>query len=176
VLEAASSNDEPTRLIALSSLVNFRSPKVVEALAVAACDVSDQVQAAAIGFLAARSEAEATEVLVDHLLLERSGNRSRAALLVPNVARVAGLLRALEHAGEELAAAITSLLVRINRPEARTALYSAARSKNVGARKAALSSIAAGPRHPDKTALLEYAAANDSDSNVRQISTLLLAE
>lgn len=175
VLAAASSADVPTRLMALSALVSFPSPLVLGALSSAASDPDEQVSATAIGYLAARPEQEATEVLVELLASDSTRERARSALLVPSDGRVAGLLVALESAGDELAPHVVSILSRIERSEARAALVAAMKLLNVAARKAAATGLAA-RRDLEALVALREAAESDPNPEVRQISSLLLRE
>jgi HEAT repeat protein len=175
VMSAAASSDMSTRLIALSAMVSFQAPIVVGALSSAAVDSDEQVRAAAIGFLATRSEQEATEVLVELLGSDTTRELAKTALQVPNVGRVAGLLAALETANDELAPLLISVLARIQRPEARKAMITAIKLRNVAARKAAATGLAAN-RDAEKIAVLREAADNDPDRSVRNICALLIAD
>jgi HEAT repeat protein len=175
VVTALNSSDAPTRLIALSALVNFASPTVLSSLTAAGSDLDEQVRSAAIGFLAARPELEATEVLVEFLLSESRRDRAKAALLIPSQSRVAGLLASLQTASDELAPILMTILSRIDRKEARGALLASMKIPNVAARKAAVA-ILATRRDSEMTGLLREAAENDPDLAVRNISSLLLRD
>jgi HEAT repeat protein len=175
VLAAVRDSDMPTRLMALSALVSFSSPLVVGALSSATADEDEQVRSTAIQFLAGRPEQDATEVLVDLLGTELNRELAKAALLVPAAGRVAGLLIVLESASDEMAPRLISILSRIERPEARAALLSAMKLKNVAARKAAASGLSA-RQDREMTAALSDASDNDSDPDVRQICSLLLRD
>ncbi|MGE0527767.1 MAG: HEAT repeat domain-containing protein [Bdellovibrionales bacterium] len=173
VLNAVSAPDAPTRLMALSALVNFPSGRVLGALSSAATDSSEQVSSAAIDFLSARPEQEATEVLVELLKSEATRDRARAALLVASEGRSAGLLVALESANDEFAPILISVLSRLETPEARSALLWAMKLNNAAARKAAATSLAA-RRDPELIAAVREAEQNDPDPEVRKICTLVL--
>lgn len=175
LLSAASAADVPTRLMAMSAMVSFPSPLVLGALSTAASDPDEQVSSTAIGFLAGRSEQEATEILIELLENDSARERAKTALLVPSEGRVAGLLVALESADDELAAQLISILSRIDRAEARSALLAAMKLNNAAARKAAAVGLAA-RRDPEMTAVLQEAAENDPDAGVRETCSVLLRE
>ncbi len=175
LLSAVSSSDPATKLMALSAVAQFPSSRVVGALSSAASDRDEQVSASAIAFLGGRREQEATEVLVELLAIPALKNKAKAALLIPSEGRVAGLLIALASADHELAAILISILSRLQRPEARTALLSAFRLNNVAARKAAAQALAA-RRDSEMVSALQEAEENDPDQEVRQICSLLLRQ
>jgi HEAT repeat protein len=175
VLAAAASSDMPTKLVAISALVNFPSPLVLDALSKAASDSDEQVRACAIGLLAARPEQEATEVLIELLQNPATHDRARTALMLPSEGHVAGLLVALENAEEGLAPELLSILSRIDRPETRSALLSAFKMRNVAARKAAATVLAA-RRDPEMTSALLEAMEKDPAAEVREMCSLLLRE
>lgn len=175
VIAAMGSADVATRLIAISAIVAFPSPLVLGALSSAAADADEQVRSAAIGFLAARPEMEATETLVELLKSESTLNRAKAALLVPQANRSSGILMALESANDEISAILISILLRSSRPDSKKALFAAMKSNNVAARKAAATGLGTN-RDAEKTAILREAAENDPDIGVRDICTLMLSE
>ncbi len=161
--------------MALSALSNFSSERALATLSLAASDSDEQVSASAVAFLSARREEEATEVLIELLAVPELAEKAKSALLVATETRAAGLLVALEAADHELAAVLISVLARLQRPEARVALLSAMKLNNVAARKAAASALAA-RRDREMMSVLQEAAENDMDSEVRQICTLLLRQ
>lgn len=174
ILAEINSPDATNRLLALSALVNFPSPKVFGALRAAGSDPDELVRSAAIGFLSARSDQEATEVLVELLSEERTREKARAGLSVPSAGRAGGLLVALESANDELAPLLISILSRLKPVSAKKSLLAAMRLNNVAARKAAATGIASQERSDDMTNALREAAENDPDREVRQICKLLL--
>jgi HEAT repeat protein len=174
LLGAMTADDSVTRLVAISAMANFASPAVIDALARAAGDRDEQVRTAAIGFLAARPEQEATEILVHLLVSPASRERAANGLLVPSHGRAAGLLAALETADDELAPLLTSTLAKLRQPDATSALLQSIQLANVAARKAAASTLAA-VGTPPAIAALKQAAASDPDPGVRQICALVLA-
>lgn len=175
VFDAIGSEDTATRLIALSAIVNFVSPRVVGALSEAARDKNEQIRSAAIGFLSSRPEREATGAMLALLKEGEDAEKLKLALQIPNAGRIGGLVAALEDADEEMAPAIVSILARLPRPETRNALLSAMKSKNISARRA-VAAVLSASRDPEKIAALRDAAENDPDEGVRQICSLLLAE
>lgn len=175
LLAAAVSGDPATKLMALSALSNFSSERALATLSSAASDPDDQVSTSAVTLLSSRREEEATEVLVELLSVANLAERARAALLVPTETRASGLLIALQAADHELAGVLISILSRLQRPEARVALLSAMKLNNVAARKAAAPVLAA-RRDREMTSILQEAAENDPDDEVRRICTLLLRQ
>jgi HEAT repeat protein len=175
ILAEINSSDAPTRLIALSALVGFPSPKVFGALSAAGSDPDEQVRSASIGFLSIRPEQEATEMLVELLSNERTHEKAKAALLIPSAGRTSGILIALESAGDELATMLISILSRLDHVDF-TALLSAMKLNNVAARKAAATAIAVHINRPEMAEALKDGAENDPDREVRLICKLLLNE
>lgn len=175
LLSAASSADVATRLMALSAIANFTTGRVLGALSSAASDSDEQVSTSAISLLGTRREQEATEVLVELLSVPALAERAKVALFSPSEGRTAGILVALDSADHELAATLVSILSRLQRPEARIALLSAMKLNNVAARKAAAPALAA-RRDPEMVSVLQEAAENDPDQEVRQICALLLRQ
>jgi HEAT repeat protein len=175
ILAATASDDASTRLVAISAIGGFESPDALTALARAASDLDEGVRSAAIGYLAARPGQAATDVLIH--LLRGSGDRERvlAALAIPTVGRIAGLVAALEMADDELAPQLASALARLRRPDATAALLEALSSPNVRARKAVATTLAAiGSK--DVLAALKRSASSDPDPEMRLICSLLLSQ
>ncbi len=173
IITAARSEDAPTRLIALSAMINYHPANILESLSTAATDPDSQVSSAAIDLLAGVRGQEATEVLVGLLLNPHYKEKAETALLTPKEGRTAGLLVALESADDELAVLLISILTRLNRPEARDALLAAMQLNNTAARKAAASGLAA-RRDPEMLALLKEASEIDPSQEVRDICSLLI--
>ncbi len=176
ILSEVHSKDSPTRLIALSALVNFNSPEVFPALQTAAADADEQVRAAAIGFLAARSESEATVVLINLMKVERSREKAMNALMMARPGRIDGILAALANADDELAPELVNVMMRLSQYQAREGLLAAIKMKNTAARKAAATGIAALRADPSMLSALKDGSENDPDRQVRQIFKLLLNE
>ena len=174
MLAAASSGDAATRLVALSAFGGFRSPEVLRALQRAAEDEDEGVRTAAIGFLAATPGGAATRMLTDLLHPKSLREPIVAALSVQIEGRVAGLEEALAEADDETAAALTSALARLHRPDASAVLMAAMSAPNVAARKAAASALAV-LATKDALAVLQKAAHDDPEPEVRQICAVLLA-
>lgn len=176
ILSEISSPDAPTRLIALSALVNFPTPKVFSILSSAGSDSDEQVRAAAIGFLAARPEQEATEMLVELLVNEKTKDKAKAGLLIPSAGRISGMLVSLETANDELATTLVTLLSKHRGEDSFNSLITAMKSNNVAARKAAAPALATHKNKPEILEALKDGAENDPDREVRQICKLLLNE
>jgi HEAT repeat protein len=175
LLEALATPDTATRLVALSALAALRAPAVLPTLSQAAADADEQVSTAAVGFLSARPEQEATEVLVGLLSSPAARERALSALAVPATGRVSGLRAALEGASDELAPLLTSVLARLQRHDATAALLDALKAGTLAARKAAAGTLSAVGTPPAMAALRE-AAAGDPDPGVRQVCSLLLSQ
>jgi HEAT repeat protein len=173
IQSAALSDDPSTRLLALSTMSHFVSPHVVVTLSLAALDVDQNVSAAAIGFLSARAEQDATEVLIELLHTMKTRENARTALLVPSQNRVPGLVAALKEATDETAPVLISILSRFGRPDARRAIIVAMTEGNVAVRKATATALASRP-DPDMQAALRCAANHDEDESVRKICEILL--
>ncbi len=173
LLTAIKSADPATRLVALSAAANFPTERVLGSLSAAASDSDAQISNSAIHLLGARQEQEATEVLVELLPNQKLSDRVKAALLLPSNGRVSGILVALESAHHELAAVLISILAKLPKLEARSALLAAIRLHNVAARKAAAPVLAA-RKDPEMLHALQEAVENDPDHEVRQICSLLL--
>jgi HEAT repeat protein len=176
ILAEVGSTDAATRLLALSALVNFSSPKVFGILSSASTDADEQVRSAAMGFLAARPEHEATEALVELLNNDLTAEKAKQALLVPSHGRSAGILVALETANDEVAAVLVSILSRLGSRDSQSALLDAMRLQNVAARKAAATGLASQSSVPEMMSTLRQAAEHDLDPEVRQICRLLIHE
>ena len=183
ILEGTRSGDIPTRLMALSALVSFTSPEVVNVLGLAAEDNDENLSSTAIKFLAARTEFEATKILVhllgpDSLHYNQAGpkqERLKTALRLPTEGRLPALFKILETANDELAPVVVAIISRIDSHDINEALVRLMKSNNTAVRKAAASVIAA-RRDPSLTSLLRDAANTDSDSEVRSICGLLLRD
>lgn len=174
LLTAASSSDAATRLVALSALAGFESPQVLAALGRAVSDNDEGVRTAAIGFLASAPGVEATRMLVDFLHDEALRAPILAALATPHEDRVPGVLAMLDHATEEQAPWLTSVLARLRDAGGQAGLHRALRSANPAARKAAAAALAEIGTEDARGALRDVAA-RDADPEVRRVCELLLA-
>lgn len=175
ILQACVTSDPATRLIALSASTAFHTPAVVETLRRAAGDPSDVIRTAAIGFLAARPEPEATRGLI--ALLAKSENPAAviAALANPGEGRVAGILQEAALADERLAPTLSSILARLHQPEATAGLYDLLSSPNVNSRRAAVATLSAIGGQAVSSALTKLAA-SDPDPTVRNLCALFLTQ
>ena len=159
--------------MALSSLVSFTSPVVIGVLRAATYDGDEQVSSAAINFLAARPELEATEGLVELLERETTREKAKTALLLVNSGRIGGLLVSLEESKGEITETLMAILARIDRSPKALGLQAAMKLNNTSARKAAASAIAT-RNDADLRLLLEEASSLDPDPEVRAICRLLM--
>ena len=175
LLSHASSEDAATRLIALSALSSFDTAETRALLLRAARDPDESVKMAALGFLGSRPGKEATELLTGLLNDPDLRGRVRAVLSIRQEHRVAGLLSALQSADDELAIQLTSILARLNQPDALSALFEGLTLPNRAARKAAATTLGAvGSR--EAYAALQRLAVDDPDAEVRRICSLLMAQ
>jgi HEAT repeat protein len=175
LVEAAGSPEATTRLIAVSAIAGFDAPEVVPALGRAAVDADEGVRTAALGFLAARPTLAATETLIHLLGSGAPAERVLSALAIPSEERIAGVLSALQGAGDALATRLTSALARMRRPDAVAALDRALLLPNVAARRAAAVSLGA-LGTPVALQALRRASAGDPDPEVRRICALELSQ
>jgi HEAT repeat protein len=175
VLAACASDDPATRLVALSAAQAFSSPGVIAVLSSAADDSNDAVRTAALGFLAARPEREASRSLIELLKQRDAPEPILAALSVPSEGRIAELALACEQADERLAPQLTSTLARLRQPEATAVLYDLLSSANVAARRATVSTLSAiGSR--DAYSAIAKLSTLDPDPTVRRLCALFLAQ
>jgi HEAT repeat protein len=175
LLSHVDSEDIATRLLALSALAKFETPETLEALLRAAGDADENVQAAALGFIGSRAGAEASQLLAGLLKNPSLRERARAVLSTPQPHRVAGLLSALQSADDELALQLTSILARLNRPDATAALFEGLTLPNTAARRASATTLGAiGSR--EAYSALQRLSVQDADAEVRRVCSLLLAQ
>jgi HEAT repeat protein len=175
LLSNANSSDAATRLITLSALSNIDAPQTFAALVAALRDPDESVRMAALGFVASKPGAEATQTLATFLTDPTLGDQVSAAISLPHEHRVAGLSSALQKADDELALLITGSLARLNRPEATAALFEALTLPNGAARRAAATTLGAiGSR--EALSALQRLSTEDPDAEMRRICALLLAQ
>lgn len=170
---ALGSSDASTRLIAVSALAGFDTNEVVQILSPAAADPEDTVSNAAIKILGAREGPEATAALIARVSDPRTRDRAISALAIPAKGRTPAILAALEEADDELAPALTAALARMLQPDTGFNLRRVMGLRNAPARKAAAASLAALGSRED-LALLQRAATDDPEPEVRRICALLL--
>jgi len=176
LLEALRQQDVATRLVALAALSSFGDGEVTRAIAGASQDTDEGVRASAIGYLSSRPGSDASNALI--AMLQRPStdkDKIESALTVASDGRIAAILAALEHADDDLAPRLTSVLARMHRADARAALISAFGFSNAACRKAAATTLAALSSR-DGLIALRRAAQGDVAPEVRQICSLLLAD
>ena len=167
LLDSTTNVDPATRLIALSAIAGWPDGTVVAALEAAAGDAELTVRDAAIGYLAARDQPEATAALIALLGNAVVRERTVEALATPGRNRIPALLSALETADHPLSNALVAALARMRRPDASAAVVEALVFANVFARRAAASALGA-LRTPDARAALERTLDTDGDEEVRK--------
>jgi len=174
LLEATHSSDPATRLVAISALAESAGPERVSTLARAARDADENVRTAALGFLSSDADPGATGILLD--LLSGSPDQARIVGLLsrPSHGRVPGLTAKLAAAQEEEANLCCSLLARLRKPEATSALLQTLSQGPLVTRKAAAVALAS-LRTPEALAAVKLAAGHDVDARVRQICSILLS-
>ncbi len=174
LLRAARAADPATRLMALSAVAEFDAPETLPALLHAASDADESVRNAAVGFLATRPGVASTQALISLLGDMTLRERVVSALALPVEGRLAGLLGALEVADEVVASALVAALARMQRADARAALFQALASASPSGRGAAASAVGALGTVEAREAL-ERAAAHDQDPEVRRACMLALS-
>ncbi len=176
LIEAVRSNDPSTRLVAIAGIADFEgSDAVLAALTTASDDPDEAVRNAAIGFLASRAGALATDALIARLAVGADTERLITALALPVEGRAAALEAALVRADDQLAPFLVAALARMRRPEADQRLRDVLVSGQPPARKAAATAVAA-QSEPTALVALRRAATDDPDVEVRRIAVLLLAQ
>jgi len=171
---ALSSPDSSTRLVALSALSELGLAEALPAIAAATRDTDEGVRVAATGFLAARSDASATNALLGLLLEDPLNDSLIQALARPAPGRAQALSAALSHADDRAANALVASLSRMQSEDARGALRDALSSVNDDARRAAAAALIA-LRDPASSAALERAALADPDAEMRRICAAALS-
>lgn len=173
LLAALAGGDAATRLVALSAIAELGLTESVPAIARATEDRDEGVRVAATGFLAARSDAVATQELI--ALLRKNPERRALvpALGNPVPGRVAAISDALDSADDAVAGALVGSLAHIRSLEALDAIRHALQSRNDAARRASASALVA-LQDEESVALLAQAALKDPDPEVRRISTAAL--
>ncbi len=174
VLAACAAEDAATRLVALSAAAAFPSPFVLPVLAQMARDVDESVSTAALSFLAARKEREASRLLIELLPTALVKEPVMQALSTVSPTRIPALLSSLEQADDEVASLLASCLARLRHPDAVAALLQALRLPAAAARKAAATTLAALGTREAYSAMAQLAT-DDPDAEVRRVCALFLA-
>jgi HEAT repeat protein len=172
--KATRSEDSATRLVALSAISEFATTEASQLLSAAISDADDGVRSAAINLLASRAGAQATQALIDNLQNPVVEARIVAALSQPVDARVGRIHEALRMATAETGPLLVSALARMHRADAEAALLDAFTFDNVFTRRAAGAALGA-LRMDTARPLLEAAAANDPDREVRHVCLAALS-
>lgn len=183
LVAAARAPDAATRLVAISAVADFESSEALGAIRQAAVDADESVRRAAINFLAGRAGEEATRVLVELLPLSPERERISAALSIWTEGRIPALVELLAQADDELAPELVAALVRMHHLDANDALLRLLSLPHPPdkpppgppARKAVATALPI-LSSPEAFAVLQRAAAEDPDPEVRRIASLLLAQ
>ncbi len=175
LVDAATNADPSTRLVALSALSEVSHSKVIPVLVASVDDVDENVSAAALGYLAAQSSFEATQALVELHKDPAKRERVNRLLSTANPHRVAGLVAALATADDHTAGDLAFALARLASAESIDALMRAMEMTSVPARKAAAVALGSS-RQPKAVLLLQRAAREDLDPQVRQICAVIVGE
>ncbi|HEY1697160.1 MAG TPA: HEAT repeat domain-containing protein [Polyangiaceae bacterium] len=173
VLQTLRSEDAATRLVALSALAELPQREALDGLTAATRDADASVRAAALTLLGNRAGPEATNVLIESLSNPSIRERGLAALSQPTSGRIEALVVAMRTARGEVASSLVSALARMRGPEATAALQDLMATGPAAVRRVvapALSALGA----PESRALLQRAAAEDADPEVRSICAALL--
>lgn len=175
LLAALSAPEPSTRLVALSALAELGLRQAVPAIARATEDPDAGVRAAAAGFLAARTDADATNELLALLVKQPSRQSLIEALSRPAPGRVESIVAALASADDALAGALVTSLARTRSEAALVGIRATFESANDAARRAAASALVA-MQDSASTSAVRHAALSDPDAEVRRIcSTSLLS-
>jgi HEAT repeat protein len=174
LLEAASSTEQATRLVALAGLARLDTEEALSTLGAAIADVSAEVQAAAVSLLADREDEGAAAVLVDAALRSEPAHPVQRALSRPGSSRVVAILNRLATADERGAPVLVAALARMGLDMATAALFEALAMTNPAARAAAASSLVS-LGVDGAVRAVSALAANDPDPEVRRVCAAALA-
>ena len=174
LLRELGSHDPATRLITLSALAEQDASEAFAALASAISDVEPAVESAALTLLASHPSPQLTPWLIEQLAVDSRRVWAVSVLGTPREGRIAQLLSALDAADVSLAFLLVAALTRMNDAHGRAAVASLLESRNVFARRAATSALAA-MATDDARRLLARASEEDPDEEVRQMCLAALA-
>ncbi len=173
LLEALDSPVAATRLVALSALAELGFAETASAIAERVVDSDEGVRVAAMGFLAARTDAAATLELLALLAKDPEKQDLIQALARPAPGRIDALTNALLEADDALAGALVASLSRNATDEARAALRAAFEAPHDAARRAAAAALIA-MQDTQSAPRLAAAATNDPDAEVRRVCAAFL--
>ncbi|MEO8900354.1 MAG: HEAT repeat domain-containing protein [Polyangiaceae bacterium] len=174
LLEALEAPEAATRLVAMSALAELGGPKTASAIARKTTDADEGVRVAATGFLAARTDADATAELVQLLAAHPENQALIVALARPAPGRAETLGNALSEADDAFATALVASLARAGSEPALAAIREAFRMRNDPARRAAAGALIA-MQDAESASALVRAATGDPDAEVRRICAAFLA-
>ena len=168
LLREARSDDDASRLYALSALAGSDGDEATEALLHATNDSVGMVQSAAVALLHVRTGAAATKWLIAQLGDARRRDDARIALEQPVAGRVEGIALALRDADSSLTPLLITALTNLASPESQAAIDAALGLENVHARRSAARALTASDT-ADSRLLLDRAGQEDPDDEVRRI-------
>ncbi len=168
LLREAQSEDDASRLYALSALAENDGDQATEALLRATVDPVVMVQSAAVALLQVRPGASATKWLVEQLGDPRRRDDARVALGQTASGRVEGIALALRGADSSLTPVLIGALTTLASSESLAAIDAALTLENVHARRSAARVLTASETR-DARALLDRAELEDPDDEVRRI-------
>ncbi len=168
LLREARSDDDASRLYALSALAGSDGDEATEALLQATRDPVAMVQSAAVALLYVRTGAAATKWLIAQLGDARRRDDARIALEQPVAGRVSGITLALRDADSSLTPLLITALTNLASPESQAAIDAALGLENVHARRSAARALTASDTAASRL-LLDRAGHDDPDDEVRRI-------
>ena len=168
LLREAHSEDDASRLYALSALAGNDGDEATEALLRATVDPVAMVQSAAVALLQVRSGAGPTKWLVEQLGDAQRRDDARVALGQPAAGRVEGIALALRDADSSLTPVLIGALTTLASHESQDAIEAALTLENVHARRSAVRALTASDTR-DARRLLDRAELEDPDDEVRRI-------
>jgi HEAT repeat protein len=168
LLREARSEDDASRLYALSALAGSDGDEATEALLRATVDPVAMVQSAAVALLQVRTGAAATKWLIAQLGDELRRDDARVALEQPVAGRVEGIALALRDADSSLTPVLVAALTSLASPESQAVIDAALTLTNVHARRSAARALTASDTR-DSRIMLDRAGLADPDDEVRRI-------
>jgi len=174
LIDAAASDDQATRLVALAGLARLSEPRALATLSAAIADSSPEVRTAAVSLLAERDDEVAARVLVEWALRSDGNHPVQRALSRAGASRVLAILAHLPKADAQGAPVLVAALARMKFEMATVALFEALELPNPTVRsQAAAALVALGAR--GAVHAVANLAANDPDPEVRRICAAAIA-
>jgi HEAT repeat protein len=168
LLREAGSDDDASRLYALSALAESDEDEATDALLRATSDHVPMVQSAALALLHARSGAAATRWVIAQLRDPQRRDEALAALEKPVAGRIGGIALALRDADSATTSLLIGALSNMATTEGDAAIEGTLALENVHARRSAARALTAADTSASR-ALLDRAELTDPDDEVRRI-------